>query len=87
MLSGEPTFEQSANNSNYLHFFRARLELMRNVEETHPQEFAELLFYYNQSVFPGLYPRGEDPIEDEDGVIQPPDLGMTQADAAFLEGL
>jgi hypothetical protein len=87
VLSGQPSFDQTASNTDHLRFFRARLELMRNVYDTHPDEFADLMLYYNQSVFPGLYPRGEEEIEDEDGVTQPPELGMTQADVAFLENL
>lgn len=61
---------------------------MRNVEESDSAAFADLLMYYNQSLFPGLYPcADEEEIEDDDGAFPHPEVGMTQSDAAFIEKL
>lgn len=87
MLSGDSTFELVTSTTNYLDYYKARLELMRSFQEAHPPEFDELILYHNKQVFRHLYPEEGDEIVDEDGVIPRPDRGMNQSDMAFLEGL
>lgn len=87
MLSGEATFERTTGDTNYEDFFRARLELMRTFHEAHPDKFHDLIPHYNKSVYRHRYAAGEGAIEDEDGVIPTPDVGISQADMAFMEGL
>ncbi|KAG9119884.1 hypothetical protein FRC07_004876 [Ceratobasidium sp. 392] len=88
VLSGEGSFESSTSTSDYLYFFKGRLEMLERLYEQHLSVFQDLMDYFNRSVFPDLYPPEDEEIEvDEDTVAPPAPRGLTQADVAFLENL
>ncbi|KAG8690520.1 hypothetical protein FRC08_010502 [Ceratobasidium sp. 394] len=85
VLSGEGSFEKSSTRSDYLYFFKGRLEMLDALKTDHPRVFEDLIDHFNRAVLPDHYPPEEEVDDDEDLHMPPAPRGLTQSDVAFME--